>query len=31
MRVVRNTSRLQYTNFVLTNDFELNKEEKNKK
>ena len=29
MRVVRNTFRLQYTNFILTNDSELD-EEKNK-
>ena len=28
MRVVRNTFRLQYTNFILTNDSELEKEEK---
>ena len=30
MRVVTNTSRLQYTNFILTNDSELVKEEINK-
>ena len=28
MIVVRNTFRLKYTNFILTNDFELDKEEK---
>ena len=28
MRVVRNTFRLQYTNFILTNDSGLDKEEK---
>ena len=30
MRVVRNTYRLKYTNFTLTNGSELDKEEKNK-
>ena len=30
MRVVRNPFRLQYTNFILTNDSGLDKEEKNK-
>ena len=30
MRVVRNSFRLKYTNFILTNDSELDKEEKNK-
>ena len=28
MRVVRNTFRLKYTNFILTNDSELDEEEK---
>ena len=28
MRVVRNTVRLKYTNFILTNDSELDKEER---
>ena len=28
MRVVRNTFRLKYTDFILTNDSELDKEEK---
>ena len=28
MRVVRNTFRLKYTNFILTNDSKLEKEEK---
>ena len=31
MRVVRNIYRFQYTNFILTNDSGLDKEEKNKK